>query len=166
MKRVTLVKQAAYMAIGAHGNQTYDGYPYYYHLEEVVDTLKEFGYTEDKYIISGYLHDIIEDAAVSYQKLKRTFGEEIAEIVYGVTDEMGRNRTEKKAKTLIKTAQNKDSIIIKLADRLSNLRNCIKTKNDKIGMYKKEYSTFKAVLYIDGHAEEMWEEMDKLTDTL
>jgi guanosine-3',5'-bis(diphosphate) 3'-pyrophosphohydrolase len=57
-KRLTLIDEARYFAIAAHGNQMYEDLPYYYHLEEVVEVLREFGYTEDKYIISGYLHDV------------------------------------------------------------------------------------------------------------
>ena len=103
MKRITIVKEASYLAISAHGTQTYDGYPYYYHLEQVVDVLKEYGYTEDKFIIAGYLHDAVEDTDVSYNDVKNKFGHEIAEMVYCVTDEMGRNRKEKKEKTLPKS---------------------------------------------------------------
>lgn len=157
MKRITLVKEAAYMAIAAHGNQTYDGHPYYYHLEQVVDVLKEFGYTEDKYVISGYLHDADEDGNLTYQKIKRKFGEEIAEIVYCVTDENGRTRKEKKKKTLPKTAGNRDAIIVKLADRIANCRGG--KKND---MYVEEYQEFQEFLRFDGHATELWEELDKI----
>lgn len=157
MKRITLVKEASYLAISAHGTQTYDGYPYYYHLEQVVDILKEYGYTEDKFIISGYLHDSIEDTDVSYNDIRMKFGEEIAEIVYRVTDELGRNRAERKAKTLPKIAESPDAIIIKLADRIANLRNPTKK-----GMYAKEYKIFKDFLYTPGHADDMWKELDEL----
>ncbi len=81
MIRITLVKEAAYFAISAHGNQTYDGYPYYFHLEEVVEVLREFGFTEDTYIMAGYLHDALEDTAVSYNDIKNKFGIDVAEIV-------------------------------------------------------------------------------------
>ena len=125
MLRVTKVKEAAYLAISLHGTQTYDKHPYYYHLEQVVDVLKEFEFTEDKYIISGYLHDVMEDTAISYNDIKNQFGEDIAEIVYAVTDELGRNRKERKAKTYPKIRANPDAIIIKLADRIANVRNSL-----------------------------------------
>lgn len=157
MKRITLVKEASYLAIAAHGNQTYDGYPYYYHLEQVVDVLKEYGYTDDKYIIAGYLHDTIEDTDVSYNDIKTKFGQEIAEIVYCVTDELGRNRVERKTKTLPKIAGNFDAIIIKLADRIANLRS-----PKKKGMYVKEYNTFMDHLYKVGLCDDMWKELDEL----
>jgi len=157
MKRITLVKEASYLAIAAHGTQTYDGYPYYYHLEQVVDVLKEYGYTDDKFVISGYLHDTVEDTDVSYNDIHQKFGLDIAEIVYAVTDELGRNRLERKTKTLPKIAENLDAIIIKLADRIANLRN-----PKKKGMYAKEYQVFKTLLYKPDHAESMWSELDEL----
>jgi GTP pyrophosphokinase len=52
------------------------------HLDDVVDVLKRFGYS-GKYIIAGYLHDILEDTGLSYNDVKRHFDEEIAEMVTG-----------------------------------------------------------------------------------
>lgn len=163
MLRVTKVKEAAYLAISLHGTQTYDKHPYYYHLEQVVDVLKEFEFTEDKYIISGYLHDVMEDTAISYNDIKNQFGEDIAEIVYAVTDELGRNRKERKAKTYPKIRANPDAIIIKLADRIANVRNSIINKPQMASMYLKEFEDFKNALYIpfsefgyNSAAEPMW----------
>ncbi len=163
MIRLTLVKEAAYFAISAHGNQTYDGYPYYYHLEEVVDILREFGFTEDKYIISGYLHDAMEDTAVSYNDIKEKFGIEVAEIVYAVTDELGRNRKERKAKTYPKIKENKDAIIVKLGDRISNMRNSLLKGHKMSEMYIKEYKEFRSALDTnDWTLDGLWGELDKM----
>ncbi len=156
MIRITTVKEAAYFAISAHGSQTYDGYPYYYHLEEVVDILREFGYTEDKYVVAGYLHDTLEDTSVSYNDIKELFGEEIAEIVYCVTDELGRNRKERKAKTYPKIASNKNAIIVKLADRIANMRNSFLKGHKMSGMYLKEYTGFRSALDITETDHEHW----------
>ena len=170
MRRLTLVKEAAYLAISSHGNQTYDGYPYYYHLEEVVDILKEFGFTEDKYIIAGYLHDVLEDTAVSYNDIKNKFGEEVAEIVFAVTDELGRNRKERKKKTYPKIAVNKDAIIIKLADRLANMRNSLKKGHRMNEMYREEYTQFRSALqevyHDDIELDDLWIALDELMHPL
>lgn len=162
MKRITKVKEAAYFAISKHGNQTYDGYPYYFHLEQVVDVLKEFEFTEDKYIISGYLHDVMEDCDASYNDIKETFGEEVAEIVYAVTDELGRNRKERKSKTYPKIKANNDAIVVKLADRLANLRNSIQKKPQMAEMYSKEFEVFKKELFDLHHyeARRLWDEIE------
>lgn len=169
MKRVTKIKEAAYLAISLHGMQNYDGYPYYYHLEQVVDVLEEFGFTEDKYKISGYLHDVMEDTAISYNDIKKQFGLEIAEIVYCVTDELGRNRKERKQKTYPKIASNSDAIIIKLADRIANLRNSINNKHSMQDAYLKEYNEFKTALYQEDSevsVKHMWNTLDYLIKKL
>lgn len=152
-------REARMVSIQAHGNQTYDGvFPYKKHLDDVVDVLTRFGYS-GKYIIAGYLHDIIEDTALSYNKVKKHFGHDVAEIVYCVTDELGRDRAEKKRKTLPKTASNPDAIIVKLADRIANLE-----QGGKIDMYAKEYADFRNALYDNSpdSAKDMWLELENI----
>ena len=152
-------REARMVSIQAHGNQTYDGvFPYKKHLDDVVSVLKRFGYS-GKYIIAGYTHDIIEDTALSYNKVLKYFGQDVAEMVYCVTDELGRNRTEKKIKTLPKTASNPDAIILKLADRIANVEH-----GGKIGMYRDEYDEFKKALYMHSakDTEPMWEHLESL----
>jgi (p)ppGpp synthase/HD superfamily hydrolase len=152
-------REARMVSIQAHGNQTYDGvFPYKKHLDDVVEVLKRFGFS-GKYIVAGYLHDIIEDTALSYNKVKKHFGYEVAEMVYCVTDELGRNREEKKIKTLPKTASNPDAIIIKLADRIANLEH-----GGKVDMYAKEFDQFKSFLFADSPTEaaDMWKELETI----
>lgn len=136
------VQEARQVAIKAHGTQDYDGiFPYEKHLDDVVEVLKRFSIVHPKYLCAAYLHDSIEDGALSYNDIKSYFGEEVAEMVYCVTDEIGRNRKEKKQKTLPKTASNSDAVIIKLADRIANIEH-----GGKIEMYRKEYGEFKGKL--------------------
>jgi len=154
-------KEARMIAIQAHGLQTYDEiYPYVKHIDDVVDVLRRFGYS-GKYIISAYLHDIIEDTALSYNKVKGRFGIEVAEMVYCVTDELGRNRAEKKVKTLPKTASNPNAIELKLGDRIANIEH-----GGKIDMYAKEYGQFHGALFLntpkDGLV--MWNHLEKLLE--
>jgi (p)ppGpp synthase/HD superfamily hydrolase len=153
------IREARLVAIRAHGNQSYDEiFPYEKHLDDVVDILKRFGITSAKFLISGYLHDSMEDGALSYNKIKRSFGKDVAEIVYCVTDEIGRDREEKKVKTLPKTASNPDAIIIKLADRIANIEH-----GGKVDMYAKEYPIFKVFLYQpDRLSKPLWEYLDTL----
>jgi (p)ppGpp synthase/HD superfamily hydrolase len=152
-------KEARMVAVKAHSNQSYDDiFPYEKHLDDVVDVLKRFGFS-GKYIVAGYLHDTVEDNGLSFNKIKKYFGTEVAEMVYCVTDEHGRGRAEKKEKTLPKTAGNPDAIILKLGDRIANIEH-----GGKIDMYAKEYQSFKGALYlntpVDGKG--MWEHLDSL----
>jgi guanosine-3',5'-bis(diphosphate) 3'-pyrophosphohydrolase len=154
-----IYKEARMVAIKAHSNQVYDDiFPYEKHLDDVVDILKRFGYS-GKYIVAGYLHDTIEDNGLSYNKIKKYFGFEVAEMVFCVTDELGRTRKEKKEKTLPKTASNPDAIIIKLADRIANIEH-----GGKLDMYKEEHNEFKGALYHNTpkDAKRMWEYLDIL----
>jgi (p)ppGpp synthase/HD superfamily hydrolase len=155
-----LFRDALFVAENAHKNQMYDGiFPYMKHVYDVIDVLKRFDFKNNKMLIAAALHDTIEDDGISYNDIKKHFGFEVAEMVYCVTDELGRNRKEKKEKTLPKTASNPDAIIIKLADRIANIEH-----GGKIDMYAKEYDEFKGALYLntpkDGKL--MWECLDKL----
>jgi (p)ppGpp synthase/HD superfamily hydrolase len=163
-KRFDIKSEARLFAIKHHGSQVYcKGYPYIVHLEDVVRVLEHFGYTEDKYRASGYLHDTIEDTDASYNDIKKIFGSEIAEMVFAVTDELGRNRKEKHEKTYPKIIANPDSLIIKLADRIANLENGIYHKEyNYVNMYLGEYEEFQKMLRVDGVCDEMWKYIDDL----
>ena len=76
----------------AHSGQTYnDEVPYTYHLDNVVKILQQFSLTDPVMICAGYLHDTIEDTTRSYNDIKDRFGEDVAELVFCVTSELGRN---------------------------------------------------------------------------
>ena len=152
-------KEARMVAVKAHSNQSYDEiFPYEKHLDDVVDVLKRFGFS-GKFIVAGFLHDSIEDDGISYNDIRKHFGIEVAEMVYCVTDELGRNRREKKEKTLPKTASNPNAIILKLADRIANIEH-----GGKIDMYNKEYDEFRGALYLNTpeDGKKMWEHLDSL----
>ena len=161
------VKEAREFASKAHIAQEYDGSPYTKHLDDVFNVLKRFGFTEEEdadLMISSYLHDIIEDTATSYSDLKKKFGIEIAEIVYCMTDELGRNRKEKKEKTYPKLRSNMRSVTLKVADRIANIENSLNkgAGGGFLDMYKKEFTEFQNQLRIHGHITEMWEHLNKL----
>jgi GTP pyrophosphokinase len=153
-----LVREARMVAVKAHGNQSYDDiFPYEKHLDDVVEVLKRFDFG-NKYLIGGYLHDTMEDGAISFNKIKRYFGNDIAEITYCVTDEQGRGRKEKKFKTYPKIKSNPDALIIKLADRIANIEH-----GGKVDMYSSEYEDFRNAIYTgDRMAEPMWAYLEKL----
>ena len=105
----------------------------------------------------------MEDTAVSYNDIKEKFGIEVAEIVYAVTDELGRNRKERKAKTYPKIKENKDAIIVKLGDRISNMRNSLLKGHKMSEMYIKEYKEFRSALDTnDWTLDGLWGELDNM----
>lgn len=152
-------QEARDVAIKAHGDQTYgDIYPYSKHLDDVVAVLVSHGFS-GRFVVAGYLHDTMEDAGLSYNKIKRAFGIIVAEMVFCVTDELGRTREEKKRKTLPKTAGNKSAIILKLADRIANV-----SQGGKNDMYVKEYPDFKEALFNEDHTDALplWRELETI----
>lgn len=164
-----LLKKARAYAQKAHLAETYgEVYPYYKHLEDVYNILIRFGFNEDNNILllaASWLHDILEDAARSYSDIKKEFGTEIAEIVYCMTDELGRNRKERKAKTYPKIRSNINSVVLKVADRIANVEFSATQDGGHFKMYQKEHEEFIYQLRIHNHIPIMWEYLNKITWT-
>ena len=113
----------------AEKEQKHAGRPYVAHLDEVVEVLMRFGAKEEvdfKLLAAAYLHDVIEDCGVSRQMLETAFGFEIAGLVWAVTNEPGKNRAERHAKTYPKVRAAPLAIRLKLADRIANVETCVK----------------------------------------
>jgi len=159
------VEKARTFALKVHGQQSYaSSFPYMSHLEGVAAVLREFGHTDDTMLACAYLHDTIEDTRTTYQDLKKEFGQEVAEIVYCVTDELGRNRRERHEKTYPKVKSNEKAVIVKLADRIANVSFSTRDGGDKLAMYRKEHEYFKEVLQ-DGKNEGMWQRLEELFES-
>jgi RelA/SpoT family (p)ppGpp synthetase len=129
-----LITEAYELADAAHSDQRRaSGEPYLYHCLEVATILAELR-IDAPTIAAGLLHDVVEDSLVSVEDLQRDFGEEIALLVDGVTklgeielSTMGQlSFDEKESESLRKMffAMFADVrvVIIKLADRLHNMR--------------------------------------------
>ena len=123
------IRQAAEFAALSHeGQLRKSGEPYIIHPLEVAKILISYE-MDDACIIASLLHDVIEDTAVTKEEVARRFSPEIAELVDGVT-KLGRiNYTSKEEqqvenlrKMLLAMAKDIRVIMIKLADRLHNMR--------------------------------------------
>ena len=171
------IKEARYFAIQIHSNsQKYDGYPYIKHLEDVFLVLIRFEVTHRPINIASFLHDIDEDGAASYNKIKQKFGYDVAEITYAVTDERGKNRKERHEKTYQKIKADLRAICLKLADMIANVEHGRSkgAKENKNSMYKKEYPHFRQFMKDFSHLENidglkpiisrMWNHLDYLLD--
>ena len=111
-------KTAYWFAEEAHRGQVDDeGLPYFAsHILPVVAILQII--TKDIEIIqAGYLHDIIEDTEYTYEDIKNRFGKRVADLVNEVTHEGKKDEVGYYFPRL----KTKDGIILKFADRLSNL---------------------------------------------
>lgn len=162
----TKIKLAREFALKVHTTQTYGTiHPYFKHLEDVYNVLIRFGFHEETHqdlLVASYLHDAIEDTPTSYSDIKKIFGVEVAEIVYCVTDEMGRNRKEKKTKTYPKIRSNELSVVLKVADRIANAEFSAKDQSPQLEMYCKEYPEFEYHLRIHNHIEPMWDHLHQI----
>ncbi|HBC29623.1 MAG TPA: (p)ppGpp synthetase [Clostridiales bacterium] len=125
-----IVAKAYNYAEMAHSNaQTrFSGERYFVHPYNVALILTDL-HMDVQTICAGLLHDVVEDTGISFNEIKREFGEEIANMVDGVTKLSKvkyRNKEERQAESLRKMiiAMSKDIrvVIIKLADRLHNIR--------------------------------------------
>ena len=161
-----LYKEARGVAWVAHQGQIYDIFPYTKHLDDVVNVLIEFGYEGD-YLIAGWLHDSTEDGNLTYHKIKKAFGLNVAEMVFACSDGDGRYRREKKAAVFKKIKLYPESLPVKLADRIANTRHGLRmSSEEKLVMYFKEYPVFKKRLFVKGQVDNMWKELDQLIDEL
>ncbi|MFP9115282.1 HD domain-containing protein [Flavobacterium sp. RHBU_3] len=147
-----VIQKARAFAMASHGTQQYGNYPYEIHLGNVVTAMLHFGIKPDNnghasLLAAAWLHDVLEDTPVTYDELQVAFTSEIAEMVFAVTDEPGANRKERKAKTYVKLAQNPDSVIVKLADRIANVEFSVVHGNASLlEMYRKEQPGFEAAI--------------------
>ena len=123
------IDKAYQFALESHGDQKRrSGVPYILHPVSVAYILVELGMDTES-IVASLLHDVVEDTPVGLEEIKKLFGIEVANLTDGVT-KLGRipysSREEQQAenlrKMLIAMADDIRVIIIKLADRLHNMR--------------------------------------------
>ena len=116
-------------AVKAHSNQKRaSGDPYSVHPIEVANILTDLK-LDSATITTGLLHDTIEDTKVTYETVKQEFGEEVANLVDGVTkisalEDKASNdsKAENFRKLILATSKDIRVLLVKLADRLHNMR--------------------------------------------
>lgn len=163
MENANLATARAY-ALQKHGSQLYGSHPYSYHLDAVAETLSLYG---PKAQVIGYLHDVVEDTDATVADVRSRFGDEVAACVALLTDEPGENRKERKAKTYAKLAKvaglGELALIVKAADRLSNVRACVKDANRELwNLYYNEQPVFSASAFRPSLCDDLWSELDDL----
>ncbi len=143
MTKSPKIQEAVKLATEAHDGQLRKtGEPYIVHPLAVKKILEEWNMDDDT-IIAGILHDTVEDTDVTLKDIEEQFGHDVAFLVDGVT-KLGKARSGMKnldsylpetsdnlLKLLIATGQDVRVLIIKLADRLHNLRTLSALPPDK-----------------------------------
>jgi GTP pyrophosphokinase len=129
-KHLDFIRSAFDYADSKHqGQLRKSGEPYIVHPRDVAITLAEYQ-VDPNTLVAGLLHDILEDTDTSYDELKEKFGEEVADIVEGLTklDQLKYNiskaaqQVKNHQKMVLAMARDIRVIFVKLADRLNNMR--------------------------------------------
>ena len=141
------LNKAYSFALDAHQNQKREeGVPYIFHPVAVANILTDLK-LDSATITTGLLHDTIEDTNVTYETVKKEFGEEVANLVDGVTklsalEDKATNdsKAENFRKLILATSKDIRVLLVKLADRLHNMRT-IQYLKDKDKIIKKAKET-------------------------
>ena len=144
---IETVNKAYNFALEAHQNQKREeGVPYIIHPVAVAKILTELK-LDSATITTGLLHDTIEDTKVTYESVKKEFGEEVANLVDGVTKisalenkAAGDSKAENFRKLILATSKDIRVLLVKLADRLHNMRT-IQFLKDKDKIIRKAKET-------------------------
>ncbi|WP_415315795.1 bifunctional (p)ppGpp synthetase/guanosine-3',5'-bis(diphosphate) 3'-pyrophosphohydrolase [Candidatus Pelagibacter sp. Uisw_137] len=123
------LNKAYNFAVKAHENQIRDsGDPYSIHPIAVANILTELK-LDSATIATGLLHDTIEDTYATYETIKKEFGQEVADLVDGVTkisvfenQATSTSKAENFRKLIIATSKDIRVLLVKIADRLHNMR--------------------------------------------
>jgi len=137
IKDKALIEKAYKFAQKAHtGQLRKSGDPYFTHVANTARNLADLG-MKAKTISAGLLHDVLEDADINEEELKKEFGNEIVELIKGVT-KLGKvkyqgveRNVENLRKFFISVAQDLRVLVIKLADRLHNMETLEHVRPDK-----------------------------------
>jgi len=118
------ISKAYNLAQTLHQGQTrINGDAYFTHCIAVYKILKdEWLITNSNYLIASLLHDTVEDTTISLSEIKNMFGPKVASLVDGVTKISHKTDKDTLIKVIKKTYLNPGVAIIKLADRLHNMR--------------------------------------------
>ncbi len=128
-KNADIIERAFLMSEKLHkGQLRKSGEPYIIHPSSVAEILYELG-LDTATIAAGYLHDVVEDTDIDIKTIKEHFGNEIAMLINGVTkiskieiSSHEERQAENLRKMLLAMAEDIRVILIKLADRLHNMR--------------------------------------------
>jgi (p)ppGpp synthase/HD superfamily hydrolase len=157
-----LEKRASEFARRAHTGQEYSGGDFHErHLARVVATLRDFGVSDPVLLAAAWLHDTVEDTSTTVEDVRREFGDDVADLVWRLTDEPGKNRKERHHLTHLKIRGRPESVRVKLADRIANVESSVEEGTHLFGMYRKEHTQFRADLQREGEWREMWERLEK-----
>jgi guanosine-3',5'-bis(diphosphate) 3'-pyrophosphohydrolase len=140
-----LIRKSFQLSYESHKNDfRASGEPYFHHPYQVAKILAKEVPLDDISIASALLHDVVEDTGISLKFLRQEFGEEVADIVDGVTKISGVfkgqdiTQAENYRKMLLSMVKDVRVMLVKFADRIHNMRTLEYVKPEKQRRIAKE----------------------------
>lgn len=158
---MTLIEKAEIYAKHCHASTQhfYDGNPYSFHLQMVVDVANQFIHlipeTERGNIIAAcWTHDCIEDCRQTYNDVKNATNLSVAELTFALTNEKGKTRKDRANDNYYKGIRETPyATFIKLCDRIANASHSKNQHGNMLHVYEKENSFFIEQIYDDKYQE-------------
>jgi len=133
-----LINRAYVFSVAKHGTQKRaSGDPYFSHPIEVAGILTDL-FLDDRTIVTALLHDTIEDTLTTTEEIEKLFGQDVARLVDGVTklskieaQSESQRAAENLRKFLLAMSDDIRVLLVKLADRLHNMRTLHFIKNEE-----------------------------------
>lgn len=174
--RSNLVDRAYEFAVARHRayNVRYGEFDFSYHLDAVMANLRRFGVTDARLLAAAALHDVAEDTPTPLGEIQQEFGVEVRDLVDAVTEVKvkpdGSPIGNREARHLYNwgklghyaTIYGDAPINLRLADRLANLAESIRTGAPQLGMYVDEHAFFVVEVRPAGGMPAMWAKLDEL----
>lgn len=147
---MNIIDKAKQYALECHRdtNHKYGSLPYSFHLEMVYREANNYLYLvkeEDKanFLAAAWCHDLIEDCRETYNDVKENTNKEVADLVYALTNEKGKTRSERANKKYYEEMkQVPNAVLLKVCDRIANVKFSIMQGSDMRRKYEKENHDF------------------------
>jgi (p)ppGpp synthase/HD superfamily hydrolase len=151
----TLADKAKEYALKSHRkvNQMYGEYPYEHHLNmvnEVYHIFKTVIPFEDRDYVEAalWLHDVIEDTGETYNDVLKKTNKKVADLVFALTNEKGRNRSERSNSKYYRSLRTIEyGTFCKICDKFANIKSSVETGHGMIKAHRKELKKFIHELY-------------------
>lgn len=152
-------------------NQKYDRmYPYSLHLKAVVAQAHRYKHLileheRQEVYIAAAGHDLIEDARMTYNDVKQSYGTYVADIIYACTELRGHDRPERHGQEYMDLLKsNRLAVFVKLCDITANVLFSMLTNSSMYKKYQAEFPKVYDRLHKSGEYEELWDDLRNLLE--
>lgn len=156
-----MIEKTKQYAVKCHNdtNCLYDGKHFEVHLQMVFDAATKFIHLipeneRENVLASCWGHDVIEDCRQTYNDVKQNTNLSIADLVYALTNEKGKNRKERANEKYYLGIRNQPyATFVKVCDRIANYQYSKQQNSNMAKLYEKEMKDFFDQLYVSKYQE-------------